>query len=601
MFRFTSAVLLFTLCLRSNGETVGQTDWSAGPGEAGPVTQWDESFDVSQFVNWAAQPGELTLQTAFEENLIADDFANASFLACADFNNDGWCDVACTSYGDDQLAWFENHGGGVGWTEHLVEAYLPDACVVSTSDIDQDGMPDLVCASEGGDGVCWWRNNDWAGSWTKNEVDTSCNYPFSIEAADFDQDDDIDLCAALYGRGEIVWYCNNDSLGTSWTKHVIKSGFTSAWWAVTDDFNGDGIPDVAGARHGGEINWWENDGTGDFSVEHSITTGYSQCTTIRNCDLNGDDSPDVMASSNTGRIAWWENSSQGGVWIQHIIDDDLQGSWSLWGEDLDNDGDQDVIGNDRKGDCVYWYENLDANGTQWMRRDLNQGMDMSNDVNAADLDNDGFADPIASFGGDGTVYWWKGSELFQPTGSLQSSILDIGQDAEWGEMEWYSSVPSETGIELSVRAGDVPDQLGDWVLIPESGTDLSAFIPDNSRYIQYLVAMTSDCLSESPVLTGLTIHYSAMGIEGEEFQGALMGLAFPNPASVTVTVPINANLAEEGRILFYDQAGRCMTAGVIAPGTSSFSADCSDFPSGNYHILLIRNGRACSAYFMVLN
>lgn len=600
MSRYTVIALLCTFCLTANSNTVEQSDWCAGPGENGPVTEWALKFQESQCINWADKSGELTLQTTAEDHLIASDFGNASFLACADYNNDGQTDVACASYGDNQLAWFENLGNGASWEEHLIESYLPEACVISTGDIDQNGMPDLMCASEGGDGICWWRNNNWAESWTKNEVDPSCTYPFSVEPADFDGDNDIDLCGALFGKGDIVWYSNDDSLGTQWTTHIIEDGFPQAWWAVPGDFNCDNIPDVAGARHGGEINWWENDGSGNFTVEHSIATGYTQCTTIRNCDLNGDNVPDVAATSNNGRLAWWENSSQGSAWTQHIIDDDLTGAWSLWAEDMDNDGDQDVIGNDRKGDCVYWYENLDGSGTLWMRWLLNQGMDMSNDVNAADLDNDGIPDPIATFGGDNTVYWWKLSDEFQLEGTLHSSVLDMGQDAQWGEISWTSTEQTGTQVQVSVRAGSTVETMSEWALIPYSGTDLSAYIPDNSRYFQYLVTLVSEG-SESPTLNDISLDWIPMGVSQGEMNGTRLGLPHPNPVSGSLTIPLVQPQGSYGEIRIMDQTGRCIFITSVHGNAPVVQTDCSDLPAGAYHVTLINGEKLSSAAFTVLD
>jgi len=600
MFGYACATLLLTLCLSLQENTADQTDWSDGPGEPGPLLQWSNSFSESEFINWTDQEGAVFLQTDCDEKLIAGDYGNASFLACCDFNDDGYIDVACTSYGDDQLAWYENMDGGCTWTEHLIESYLPLACVLSTGDIDKDGIPDLMCASEGGDGICWWRNNNWAESWTKIEVDTSCNYPFSVEPADFDRDGDMDICAALYGQGDIVWYSNDDSIGTQWTKHIIEGAFPSAWWAVPGDFNGDGIEDVAGARHGGEINWWENDGNGEFTTTHSITTDYLQCTTIRNCDLNGDMCPDVAACSNAGEIAWWENSSQGDVWVEHVIDDNLEGSWSLWAEDLDNDGDQDVIGNDREGDCVYWYENIDGSGTLWMRWTLDQGMDMSNDVNAADLDNDGFPDPIATFGGDNTIYWWKLSQEFNPMGTLASSILYMGEDAQWGIIHWESDEPSGTDIQVWVKAGDTIDSMGDWVEIPESGVDLSAYIPDNTRYLQYSLSLTSSTGLESPSFNYISFDWIPMGLPENRRDEIHLGLPSPNPANCFLSIPIESGNTSQTELRVFDVAGRCVSYRLVPENENSFCIDCSRLPAGTYVARLCGGKHFDSAGFSVL-
>jgi len=598
-YRFIT--LLFTIFLTASAEIAVQTDWSSGPGIPGPVSQWEETFDVSEFMDWALSPGQLLLQTGCIEHLIAD-YLNPAFLATADFNNDSIMDVACASYDGDKLFWFENDGTGLNWIEHPVEPYLPAACVISTGDIDKDGDPDLMCASEGGDGVCWWSNENWADSWTKHTVDPNCNYPFSIEPADFDCDGDIDLCAALYGRGEIAWYSNQDSIGTVWKKRIVKDAFPQVWWAVPDDFNGDSIPDIAGARHGGDIFWWENDGTGNSWTEHPITTGYSLCTTIRNCDLNGDGAPDIAASSSGPMIAWWENSNSGLQWIQHTVDSNLVGSWSLWAEDMDNDGDQDLIGNDRAGDHVYWYENLDSEGTLWMRWLLDDGTDMSNDVNAADLDGDGYPDPIATFGGDNSIYWWKLTDVYEDNGFLESSILDMGQDAQWGTITWVEDTPAGTEVQVSVRAGDFPDSLGEWVPVLSSGDDLSAYIPDNSWFFQYRIDLTAASGTSTPVFSDLSIEWDPMGIPGSSRQLTL-GTPFPNPARSEIVIPLNLPFENGISLTVHDLYGR-QVAVIQNPETlmenESISWNCNGLPSGEYYILLKGNGHTFKSEFVIL-
>jgi hypothetical protein len=582
---------LITLCVASSlilafapaafGGTATQTDWSGGAGFPGPVLEWQNGFTASEAIEWASAPGTLTLLTDLPyEHAITTTFGEPAGVAAGDLDGDLDLDVVSVAFQGNEVVWWENDGSGGGWAAHTIAPSFPAANSLEAHDLDDDGDIDVEACAEGAAKVSWFENDGTGMVWVEHVVDASIGSPFSVCSADFDNDGDHDLCGASFSPGSIVWWENTDGAGTSWTRHVLDSAFTNAWWAVAGDVDADLDDDIVGCSYTlGDVCWWENDSNATVWTKHVIDDAFLRVLSVRVADMDGDTDTDVLGASDRGRVVWWENDGAAGGWTKHVVAAQLVLPFSSRVADLDNDGDQDVISNERDGDRVMWYENTTGNGLVWLEHTVDVTCDGPNDVLAADLNGDLELDIIATFSWDNGIFWYEATTEYAPTGSLESPILDTGPDTTyWGKLDCTAATPAGSSIGLEVRASNDPDHMGVWVAVP-SGDDLSAYIADETRYFQYRVTLATTDDLVSPSVEEIRVDWdtpSAVdegGLFGDRF---LSCAAIPNPASWDAA-RIHFAVARAGRVelVLYDAAGRklgTLAEGIFRAGEHSVAA-----------------------------
>jgi len=570
------------------GEDAVQTDWSGGTGSLSPVPEWQNAFTAAEGIDWAA-PGSLTLLSALPvEHDITTTFGEPAGVGAADFDGDLDLDVVSVAYQGDEVVWWENDGAGGGWIAHTIATAFPGANSLATHDIDHDGDIDVAATAERANRVAWWANDGSGGGWEPHVVDSAVGGPFSVCAADLDGDGDDDLCTAAFAAGWIVWWENMDGAGTSWTRHILDAAFTNAWWAVTADVNADGRTDVIGCSYTlNDVCWWQNDGGGAWT-KRTIDEAIMRPLSVRAADMDGDSDTDVLGVSDRGRIAWWENDGAAGGWLKHTVDAQLNQPFSSRVADLDDDGDQDVISNERLGDRVMWYENVTGGGLVWLEHAVDVTCDGPNDVLAADLNGDQELDIVATHSWDNSVIWYESTSDFCPAGTLDSSILDTGEAGTyWGQLACVGVMPVATSIGLEVRASSDSTNLGAWIPVPSPCEDLSAYIPDETRYFQYRILLGTTDVLVTPGVEEIHLawsHSSAVEGEGTTADPGLSCLALPNP-SLSNPVTLRFTIPRAGRValVLYDAAGRKVR--TLAGGTfpeGEHSVACGGLASGVY-------------------
>jgi len=180
--------------------------------------------------------------------------SNPSSVVVADFNNDGYPDIAVTNAGDGTVSvWLNNGSGGFTADKGSPYAVGHGPSSVAVGDFNKDKFLDLA-VTNGSDGtVSVLLNNGSGGGFTPASYSplTVGNGPSAVTVADFNKDGYPDLAVANQTDGTATVLLNNGSAG----------GFTAALGSpytvgnqpisiVAEDFLGDGYQDIATANKG---------------------------------------------------------------------------------------------------------------------------------------------------------------------------------------------------------------------------------------------------------------------------------------------------------------------------------------------------------------
>ncbi len=169
-------------------------------------------------------------------------------LAAADFDGDGWEDIAVAKWNNWNSAIYRNVNGVVQQTPFWTEPDNDNDKGAVFADFDGDTWPDVAF---GGNPANMWTNN--AGSsfslmWTS---DAPLQGPQDFRAADVDNDGDLDLAEIHFSSGRIYVYLNQDGvLGDfpTWAYDAPEVGTALAF----GDLNGDEFPDMV-AGYSGDV------------------------------------------------------------------------------------------------------------------------------------------------------------------------------------------------------------------------------------------------------------------------------------------------------------------------------------------------------------
>ena len=160
----------------------------------------------------------------FTRFVISSALASARDSSAADFDGDGWLDVACAAPGSSTspLTWFRNTSHDPVPTANffgpaqIVSTSIIGAYSIASRDMNSDGRMDVVTVAAGGNKVFWCENLGlgnfgWnAGNPAANQkvISTAVNFPISVEATDFNLDGVADVTAVSNGNGKLSAYPN---------------------------------------------------------------------------------------------------------------------------------------------------------------------------------------------------------------------------------------------------------------------------------------------------------------------------------------------------------------------------------------------------------
>jgi len=361
---------------------------------------------------------------AAEPIAVRTDLGNPQALTLADLNRDGLLDIVTAQRGSDAVtAYLGFTPDGTSWWTNAISTTFDGARDVTVADLNGDGRPDVVGAAVDQDVIRWWQNEGGAlPTWSARTLLTGVDGAHRVRAADFDRDGTIDLAVAAFDSGRIEWVANERGTGTHGVIALLDT-LAGAFDLAVADFNADGRPDLAASGYDADaVKVYLNGiGAGGAWVPDTVSGSVDGPRGIAAADIDGDADVDlVVLVRNTNAIRWYANNGTGTSWTGHDVGlGTFEDGAAVRAVDLDGDGDADVVATSQAGDDVYVWRN-GGDGAEWVRDQMEQGLDSPWDVAVGDVNRDGRRDLVVAAGGSADrVVWYP---------NIGSQVAGLAQD-----------------------------------------------------------------------------------------------------------------------------------------------------------------------------
>jgi hypothetical protein len=270
----------------------------------------------------------------------------------ADFNGDGWIDLATGNQNGQSVAVFLNNGAG----SYLAPLVIPAGGQVhglALLDCDSDGDIDIVATNQAN--IVLIRNNG-NGTFQAPTFFDGGNGEWSIATADANGDGKPDLFCGQFANQQVAVLLGDGNGNFTPTSSRFCGGFP--WQMATGDVNGDGIVDcVVANNNNATVGVLTGTGTGTLNAVVTFPAGTNPVSMDLG-DAEGDGDLDIVcANFSSGNATLLRNNGAGSFGNASSLAASSAGSCAVV-VDFDRDGDTDVILVDELDDKAFvWRQN----------------------------------------------------------------------------------------------------------------------------------------------------------------------------------------------------------------------------------------------------
>ena len=510
------------------------------------------------------------------------------YVHVEDMDNDGDLDIL-SCHALDELDWLANDGNGNFGAPQELARNVVYIRYVETPDLNNDGRPDLLYGASDDTPerqTVLWRASTDAGEWAQQALVAIGGGNYSKPAlADFDQDGLLDVVVGSPGSEALLWL-KNEGFTFSVPRLIARRANYEPNTVEAHDFNNDGWPDVlAGSvdddfSSSSYFSVYINNQDGTFTPMPPFASGYLPQRDMELVDMDNDGDLDMLwanpgwnSSTANASLGWVRNDNL--TWSEPIVlASEMINLLDVLVTDFDDDGQIDLVLCKRDAPQLVRMEHIgggEFSSPQIIPSDFAAGMY----AQAADVDNDGFIDLIASNEGLGTatdqIAWWRNlgdgqlgnqQNIFVSTIALEKFVFaDFDLD---GRKDIIASTYQDNPMQLlkqntdgsftaptniqgspnrvrNFRLEDI-DSDGDWDIIGESDQDFFGETEDR-LFVSYNLANDQS-------ISGIV--FNDLDANGQQDEGELgVGRVPINVSPAALAVFAN----EEGEFAIYGQTG----------------------------------------------
>lgn len=279
---------------------------------------------------------------------------NPYWVASGDLNHDGYTDLVTANTGSNNISVLMNNADGSGTfaaAKNYPVGRLPYQ--VAIGDLNGDGIPDIV-ASNYGDNTVSILYGQPGGGYSSGQTLATCTNPYGVAIADFRNSGQNDVAVTCFHTAQVEVFLNNGMLPYSQTPPPPQTTFQSPVVLSTDvyptslvvgDFNRDGYLDiVTGNSIANDVSFFAGHGDGTFSAG-VISPSLNFPDSIAAGDVNGDGILDIVGvAPNYNQVVVTLGNGDGtfGTFYQRTEYASGQQPWAVALADFNRDGKLDI-------------------------------------------------------------------------------------------------------------------------------------------------------------------------------------------------------------------------------------------------------------------